>query len=220
MQVMAANRGSRRAKLQDPRAKIVLAAMQRLGLSYRWMGSTIGGNHVSVARWLEGASAPRNPEIYSKMLEALAEYEREAGNSPLGRRVGVRVIPIHEGSVMGDPSDFLTVLDWGTPANRWAQLIRGSAMSPLLEPGDIVVFEDRASEHGLVVSVKTQDGTVLTLGQHGNAEQATFVPLNQAYSTLDARECRVLGVAIEVRRDGLRGSRHTSMYPYGLEWKS
>lgn len=211
------------AKPTDPRAAIVNAMLQRFGLSARWLSQRLEKNHVSVTSWLNGENSPRDPQIWHNMIEVLRDYEqssRKTGNIKV-RRAGIRSIPIYPGISAGTMNsthsdvDYMDVMDWGSDRDRWGRVIDGYSMHPLLEPGDLVVFEDRPWEPNQVVhAFSGGEDTVKVIRKKGPTIE--LAPINDGFPVLPGQGVSIKGVAVVRIRTGAQGERTTTEYPFGI----
>jgi hypothetical protein len=213
------------AKPIDPRAQLVNGMLQRLGLSARWLATRIEKNHVSVSNWLSGEASPRNSSVWADMLETLKAHETQArskGDIKV-RRAGIRIIPVYSGLSAGTMNshyadvEHLEVMDWGNDRERWGRVIEGYSMFPVLEPGDIVIFEARPWEPNHVVHA-FDDGsdTVKVAKKRGGIVE--LVPINADYPTLPGAQANVKGVAVARIRKGPHGEETTTTYPHGMRY--
>ena len=209
----------------DPRATIIQSMLDRNRLSFRWLADRISSNHMSVARWVKGEVKPHNDKVYQSMINVLAEYEKDianAGEVPV-RKVGMRTIPLYTSISAGSPMTFtgdiepLDVPDLKTGNEQWARVVNGMSMFPLLEPGDIVVFEDRPAEPNHVVhAFDAGEDTIKVFRKSGS--KVELVPVNPDFETIDARKFNVKGVAVMRIRKGPHGEKTTTEYPHGMRY--
>ena len=210
----------------DPRAKLVESALTRLGLSNRWIASRLDVSHVTIGKWLSGEARPRDMSVWQRMLDVLRQYESEgmsSGTLEL-KRAGIRTIPVYPGisagglnSVFADV-EMLEVKDWGNGRDRWARIVDGYSMSPLLEPGDIVIFEEREPEPWHVVhAFDDGEDCVKVLRRSGTTVE--LVPVNPDYSVIDGRRMNVKGVAVGRIRKGPHDETYTADYPHGMRYR-
>lgn len=208
----------------DPRAKVVESALTRHGLSLRWMAEKIGTSHQNVGAWLSGESRPRNPQVFTQMLEAISEYEQSMRRQPgdiTVRRVGIRQIPIYSGISAGMPGsvtsdvELVDVMDWGNGYERWGRIVMGFSMSPELEPGDTVIIEARPWQPGHVVQA-FDDGEDCIKVARGHGSSARLVPANPEYPVIDGRRMNVKGVVVERWEHMGSGVIRKTLYPHGM----
>jgi SOS-response transcriptional repressor LexA len=207
----------------DPVAKLVDDSLHRLGLSYRWIGERIGRNHVVVSSWLRGESRPRDPKVYSRMLEEIKAYEKSQlaiGKPVRIRAAGVIYVPMFSGISAGLPSssfsdvEEIAIVDNGSGLEKWARVVDGMSMYPLLEPGDIAIFEAREPESYNVVHAFDAGEDTVKVMVRGNKPELR--PVNSEYPVLDGRKYSIKGVLIQRIRKGANGETHTSNYPHGM----
>jgi SOS-response transcriptional repressor LexA len=207
----------------DPRARLIESALVRHGLSYRWLADRLEVTHNTISSWLAGNSKPRNQHVWRQMLELISEYERGLRTGPEVnvKRVGVREIPIYGGISAGmlnntvSDVEMMPVMDWASDRERWGRKIDGHSMSPLLEPGDIVIFEDRPFEPGHVVhAFDNGEDTVKVV--KGFGESIKLCPVNPDYPIIDAKRMSVKGVAVEKIRNGPYDEKIRHEYPHGM----
>jgi len=211
------------AQYEDPRAKLILSALQRHGLSMRWLAAKLNLQPRQVTRWLNGEQAPRNRAVYNDMIEAVKSYESstDVSSEVSLKRVGIRTIPLYTGISAGHPSalsgdvEMLEVKDWKNDRERWARTVSGNSMSPLLESGDIVIIEDRPYESGHVVHAY-DDGEDTIKVARGFGSNAKLIPINIEYPILEAIGWNIKGVVVGVIRNLPRGAQMTLDYPHGL----
>ena len=207
----------------DPRIAIINAQMERLGVSARWIGAKLGISNVSVSKWLAGEKKPRDANAFASILELLREYEQSrniSGDIQI-KRVGVREVVVYPsitaGAMSSVQSDTFSVfvMDWGNDHQRWGRTIDGYSMSPELEPGDIVLFEDREAEPYHVVHAydNGQDTVKVYRKRHGKVE---LVPINPDYDVIDGTEANIKGVAVVRIRRGPNQEESVTTYPHGM----
>jgi phage repressor protein C with HTH and peptisase S24 domain len=82
--------------------------------------------------------------------------------------------------------------------------VTGSCMAPLIEPGDVVVIDETQNPRdGQIVVVERTDGDVLIKRLYRDNGRVRLQPDNTDAGepiTLDADDCRVEGVVLEIRR--------------------
>jgi len=207
----------------DPVARLVDDSLHRLGLSYRWVGERIGRSHVVVSSWLRGESRPRDPKVYSRMLEEIKAYEKaqlSIGKPLRVRAAGVIYVPMYTGISAGVPSasfsdvEEIAIVDNGSGLEKWARVVDGMSMYPLLEPGDIAIFEAREPESYNVVHAFDDGEDAVKVMVRGSKPELR--PVNPDYPVLDGRKYSVKGVLIQRIRKGVNGETHTSTYPHGM----
>lgn len=199
--------------------------MDRHGLSLRWMAERMDTTHHTIGAWLAGDSRPRDRNAFNRMLEIITEFERTIRESNPGtiavKRVGIRQIPIYSSISAGMPTgttsdvELMDVMDWGTDRERWGRVIDGFSMSPLLEPGDVVIFESRQWEPGHVVHAY-DDGEDCVKVARGHGPSVRLVPINPEYPVIDGKKFNIKGVAVERIRKGPADERTRTEYPHGM----
>lgn len=209
---------------KDPRAKQILALLDSRRKSIRWLAREIGHNQAAVNNWLSGINGPRDDSVWDTMLRAVSPNASAkpsiVAETRTVYRTGIRVIPLAGEGYAGVPlwgaSDVteIEVKDWGNNFDRWGKVVSGSSMSPLLEPGDIAIFENRRHEIGHVVHANKEGYDVLkvlapTLLRSANREFED-VP-NVGYD--------VLGVLVMRIRDRGQGVTETTEYRHGATWR-
>lgn len=217
------------AQLPDPRSKLIEAGLRRNGLTLRWLAGRIGRAHNNIGPWLTGERKPQNQKVWGQMLEAIRDYEesmRSAGALEV-RRVGVREIPHYSGIQAGMPGSNngdvfpLEVMDWGTDRQRWARTVIGRSMENPddpdsdLQPGDIVIFEDREWEPGDIVHAFDAGEDTVKIAR-GRGQHVRLVPANPDFPVLDGKRFSIKGVAVERRRKGARDKVTIEQYPHGM----
>ena len=210
----------------DPRIRLINSQLSRLGLSARWVAERIDVSNVSVSKWLAGQAKPRDANVFNDILGLIRDYERTIGRTQLVEieRVGLREILVYPGitagvmnSVEADPVK-ITVKDWGTTRERWGRTIDGFSMSPELEPGDLVIFEDRPWEpYHIVHAFDNGEDTVKVVRGHG--DKVELVPINPDYPTLSGVGVNIKGVAVMRIRRGPREEVFTAEYPHGMRYR-
>jgi SOS-response transcriptional repressor LexA len=209
----------------DPRAKLVNSALQRNGLSFRWLASRLDVSHVSVSSWLNGEARPRDVGVWNSMLQLLRDYESSTKTTETidVKRAGIRQIPVYPGLSAGglfdvhSDVDMLELKDWGNGRERWGRVIDGYSMEPVLEPGDIVVFEDRPWEPNHIVHAFDDAQDTVKIAK-GSGENVQLVPANPEYPTLDGRKMNIKGVGVVRIRKGKNDEVTTTEYPHGMRY--
>lgn len=211
----------------DPRARLVESLLAKHQLSNRWLAERIGRSHPSVNDWLSGDRAPKNRQVFEEMLQAIRSFEDSISpdREKQVRKMGIRLIPLYNGISAGMLSsiqsdvDYIEVMDWGNGFDRWARTVMGFSMSPLLEPGDIVVFESRPAEPGHVVhAFDAGEDTIKVL--RGRGASARLVPVNPEYEEISGAGMNIKGVAMEVHRKLSGDATQILKYDSGLRWRA
>jgi len=106
-------------------------------------------------------------------------------------------------------------MDWGSTNERWARIIEGESMSPLLQPGDIVVFEDRKWDQGHVVHA-FDGGEDLVKVARGFGEDVRLIPVNPEYPVISGKTMNIKGVAVERIRKLANDVTETQTFRHGM----
>jgi hypothetical protein len=210
----------------DPRIPLIQGLITRNSLSYRWLARAMNRDNVSVTNWLELKSRPRNGAVFNQMLDILQTYEQNAksGSTKINiSRLGLRQIPVYPGLSAGTMnstfSDVATleIKDWGTDRERWARVVDGYSMLPLLEPGDIVVFENRPWAPGHIVHAY-DDGndTVKVAVKSGSTFKLR--PINPEYDDIPGANMNIRGVAVMRIRKEPHDVTDTKEFPHGMRY--
>jgi len=208
----------------DPRIPLIQGLLTRNSLSYRWLARAMERDNVSITNWLEKKSAPRNTAVFNAMLDILQSYEQNirSGNHEVKvSRLGLVQIPVYPGLSAGvmnstySDAAVLDVKDWGTDRERWGRVVDGYSMMPLLEPGDIVVFEAREWSPGHVVHA-FDDGcdTVKVAVRSGTTFKLR--PVNPDYEEIPGAKMNIRGVAVMRIRKEPHDVTDTKEYPHGM----
>lgn len=211
----------------DPRARLIEAMLNRNGLSYRWLAERIDASHPTVSSWLSGSSRPRDRAVWDRMLSVLREYEQSAKSHtkmPL-HKLGMRQILVYPGLAAGPYGsavadvDTMDVPDWGTDRERWGRVVEGFSMSPLLEPGDVVVVEDRPAEPSHVVEAEKDGGCTVKVFKNVDG-MPMLLPTNQDYLPCPVDGAVIKGVVVMRIRFGPEGEKTTTEYPHGMRYRA
>jgi len=210
----------------DPRIPLIQGLLTRHGLSYRWLARALDRDNVSVTNWLEVKSRPRNGAIFNQMLDVLSVYEQNAKTTkrevPVGR-LGLRQIPVYPGLSAGSMNSTysdvstLELKDWGTDRERWGRVIDGYSMFPLLEPGDIVVFEDRPWAPGHVVHAYDAGNDTVKVAVKSGAT-CKLRPINPEYDDIPGAGMNIRGVAVMRIRREPHDVTDTKEWPHGMRY--
>jgi len=209
----------------DPRAKLIQTLLDRHRLSYRWLGERMGKPHVTIASWIRGDNAPRDRNVFNTMLEHLAVFGKsQEGSSDIAVvRAGVRQIPVYpdlEAGLMASSEADVTmmnVMDWNNGNERWGRKIRGFSMFPVLEPGDVVVFEGRPWEPNHVVHA-FDDGKDTVKVARGYGLKYDLWPVNPEFPVIPGTHMNIKGVAVERIRKGINDETTRTEYPNGMRY--
>jgi len=211
----------------DPRAKLVDDALNRNRLSYRWLASRLDVSHVSIANWLKGEFKPRSSDFWRNALDAIAEYQRanltDASDVTI-KRTGVRRVIVYPGlsagSLTSSMSDTYTieVKETGAGREQWGRVIDGYSMSPVLEPGDIVIFEARPWEPWHIVHAFDNGEDTVKVAR-GTGSKVELLPINPDYEAIPGKNINIKGVAIMRIRKGPNDEVTTTEYPHGMRYR-
>jgi len=210
----------------DPRAELIQSLLDRYNLSYRWLAERIKKNNVSVGEWLQGIARPRKPEVWGEMLVVLRDYERDSRKDPnvKVRRSGLRSVPVYPGlsagTMMSNVADveWLDLKDWGTDRERWGRRVEGYSMYPLVEPGDVLIFEDRPFEPGHVVQAFDNGGDCVKVVK-GYGSKAVLAPVNPEFPEIPSKDANIKGVVVMRIVKGPNDEVTTTEYPHGMRYR-
>jgi transcriptional regulator with XRE-family HTH domain len=180
----------------DPPYDMVLKIAEALGVS---------------VDWLLGEKVPMKPASAEK-------------NKPVFRS-GVRFIPVYGSISAGNPGhnvndaiEWYEMREWGGEFERWGRIIDGWSMEPVLQAGDLAIFEDRGWEIGHVVHAY-RDGED-TIKQVKKVDgRLHLCPTNADYDPIDGEGWHIRGVCIAYVRKESDGSTTLREYPHGMRPK-
>ena len=122
-------------------------------------------------------------------------------------RTGLRFVPVKGAITAGMPAsseadlEWIEIKDWGGDLERWGRVIEGFSMcteSPTpddLQPGDVVVFEDRRPEIGHVVHAFSE-GADMVKALRRVSDEVQLWPINPSYKPLPAEGWRIKGIVV------------------------
>ena len=194
------------AKRIDPRVEVVRRLLKTADKDPSWLARQLGVNDVrKVYGWINGEYGPRDKTMWDRMVEiaqgATARTHELLPNIPLFRR-GTKFIPLYSGLQAGSPGaaegdvEYLEVMDWGNHFERWGRIIEGFSMEPFINPGEIIVFEDRRPEHSHIVHAFKSGEDVCKVYWKGDGA-AKLRSINPAYEDIDAAGWTIKGVAVQ-----------------------
>ena len=137
------------------------AARLRAGLTQKELGERIDRSDATIRQYeSDSLQLWRHKDVLENIAKVLGIDVRELTDDQtiIGIKPTVlRRIPLFTDITAGLPSsqtgdvDSIEVKDWGTSKQRWARIVRGESMSPMLQTGDIAIFEEGQAESGMVV---------------------------------------------------------------------
>ena len=210
----------------DPRADLVQQMLDRNRLSLRWLAEKIERPHQTIPEWLSGSQKPRKESVWTDMLSAIQAHEssvRNIGKPVQVKRSGTRVIPVYPGLSAGAMSAIdsdtiqVKIKDNGSGLDQWGRIIDGFSMYPLLEPGDVVVFEARPWEPNHVVHAYDSGEDTVKVAR-GRGSGVKLIPVNKDFDEIPGHTMNIKGVAIARIRKGPNGEVTTTEYAYGMRY--
>lgn len=205
----------------DPRANTIENLLSKHHKSVRWLAKEVNTAHTQVRAWLSGENQPRNESVWDAMLKALLSLERPEGVVPLHvseakplYRTPMRYIPVGGPAYCGIPEwgkedvSMYEIKDWGGNFDRWGKVVSGMSMFPLLEPGDIAVFENRRAEIGNIVHAHSEDSDIIKV-----LAPTTLRSINPDHPDVATpSDWEILGVLVIIIRE--QGGGHTITHEY------
>lgn len=206
----------------DPRLGQIKVLLDRSNKSVRWLAKQVNSTDTTVAHILNGETLnPRDPTIIERMLQALDQVPNIA-TVGIGAKY-LRSIPVYTSIMAGEPGyfdadvEYELIPEWGGDFERWGRVVRGESMMPVLEPGDIAVFENRRHENGSVVHA-FKDGEDVVKAYRLIDGKPVLDSFNGDGPSFSAEGWKVKGVCVMRIRTGSYKIRTETTFPGGLSW--
>lgn len=194
------------AKKIDPRVDVLNRLLKNADKDASWLARQLGLSDVrKVYGWVNGEYGPRDKSLWDRMIEiaqgASARTHELLAPLPIFRR-GTKFIPLYHGLAAGLPGssegdvEYLEVMDWGNQFERWGRIIEGFSMEPTINPGEIVVFEDRRPEHSHIVHA-FKSGEDVCKVYWRDSTGAWLKSINPAYEDIPIEGWTIKGVAVQ-----------------------
>ena len=211
--------------MADPRIAQINSLLHQTGKSQRWLATAVSSTVQTVSNVLNGTTkSPRDANIVDRMLSALEELPPSRHKVIAGKQM-LRPVPVFSHIMAGPPEGFSIneadeyemIPEWGFEFERWGRKISGDSMHPVLQAGDIAIFENRRHDNGSVVQAfKDGEDCVKAFRIVGGVAQ--LHSFNPDGPTLDADGYEAKGVCVMRIRYKKFGIREIAEFPGGLTW--
>lgn len=216
----------------DPRAQVVESLLRQKNKSVRWLARQLEVSHTTVGFWIEGSTAPRDDEVWDRMIHVLkrvglpSNMPNQVGEVKPIYRTPMRMVAVGV-AYCGKPNptvedvEWEEVRDWGDNFDRWGKKVIGSSMEDELLPNDIVIFENRRHESGNIVHAVHDNGQEEVIKVYRQiGDRKMLWSINSEHDNIQMDESwEILGVGVVRIRYLHEGIRDMREYPGGMRYR-